>query len=173
MDMEMCRPDPLQERICCPSCWGCCQQAAVSRQLSAPLGIFSAAEHHPTQGQTFPRAVHIQWLMGSLGRVVTWYPMVKLAVFSVTWCMARTFFLGVECDAFRMWRILPSVFLLFGSHCMIQEFVFYFRGYVPRCPWPVCPEELYWSDRSLNFCRFLFPTFWSTFAIWRLQNTTH
>lgn len=112
---------------------------AISRQPSAvsPFGVISAAEHHRTQGQIFPRAAHIQWLMGSPRHIVTWYPMVKLAAFSVTWYLARALFLGVECDPLKPEKFCQVFcFRLYGSWSNTQEFVFYFGRHILTCPWP-------------------------------------
>lgn len=144
---------------------------AISRQSSAvsPFGVISAAEHHLTQGQIFPRAAHIQWLMGSPRHIVTWYPMVKLAAFSVTWYLARALFLGVECDPLKPEKSCQVVcFLLYGNRCKTQEFAFYFGRHILACPWPLDCWKLYWSGSSQNLCRFLFPIFWSTCVFPRL-----
>lgn len=154
MNMEICCPNfSSGKKFVAPAAWD-----AISRQPSAvrPFGAISAAEPHLTQGQIFPRAAHIQWLTGSLGHIVTWYPTSELAAFSVTWYLARALFLGVECALSKPEKSCQMFcFLVYGSRCKIQEFVLLWRAY-PSIPSTtgLLKTLLKWQISEL--CRFYF-----------------
>ena len=70
--MEMCCPDSPSRKDLLPQLLGLLSADRI--QLSAPLGVNSAAECCLTQGQTFPRAAHIQWLVAVLDTCILGIP---------------------------------------------------------------------------------------------------